>query len=82
MQRNEILKRLMELERKIGQNLPEVYAEYNNGDKVKYYGLPPIDHLFREDNPINRTYGSSFADLINVLIHPIPNRNIEDFEEI
>lgn len=81
MRKQSIILRLEELERKNGLTLPVVNAEYQDGSVVKYNGLPPIEHLFREDNPIIKTFGSEFADLINALIHPLPNREFSDFEE-
>ena len=77
----ETMTRLQQLEKKSGSMLPEVIAEYQNGDKVKYRGLPPMDHLFREDNPVIKTSGSDFAGLVDTLIHPVPNREFSDFEE-
>ena len=38
------------------------------------------EDMFREDNHIVRAWGSEFADMVNTLLHPVPNRNIEDFE--
>ena len=80
MNHKSIIARLEELERKSGLNLPVVYARYQNGETVKYYGLPPMGELFNDENPIIMTYGSSFADLVDALIHPVPNRDIEELE--
>lgn len=77
-----IIARLEELERKNGLTLPVVNAEYQSGETVKYNGLPPMKHLFRDENPIVKTFGSEFADLVNALIHPLPNREFSDFEEM
>ncbi len=77
----ETIARLQQLEKRSGSMLPEVVAEYQNGDKIKYRGLPPMEHLFCEDNPIINTSGSDFAELVNALIHPLPNREFSDFEE-
>ncbi len=77
-----ILARLEELERKSGADIPTVNAEYQNGERIKYHGLPPVDHLFREDNPIIKTSGSDFAELVNAMIHPKDNRSIEAFEGV
>lgn len=38
MNHKSIIARLEELERKSGLNLPVVYARYQNGETVKYYG--------------------------------------------
>lgn len=75
-----IISRLEELEKRSGGVLPLVIAEYQNGERMEYKGLPPIEDFQRVDNPIVQTSGSEFADLVNVIIHPVPNRNIEDFE--
>lgn len=79
MQMSVIYRRLIELEKKSGAVLPVVFAEYQNSETVTYKGLPPINHIFRSENPIIRTWGSDFADMVNELIHPVPNRCIEDF---
>lgn len=80
MNKRSIIARLEELEKKCGSTLPVVNAEYQNGEKATYYGLPPIEHLFRDDNPIIKTHGSEFAELVNVVLHPLPNRDISNFE--
>ena len=80
MARKSIIARLEDLEKNCGSVLPLVKAKYANGDVVDYYGLPPIDDLFRDENPIMQTFGSEFAELVNTILHPCPNRNIEDFE--
>lgn len=80
MQIETVKRRLEELERRSGATLPGVFAEYQNGDTVTYRGLPPMDQIFRPENPIVRTWGSDFADMVNVLLHPVPNRHIEDLE--
>lgn len=81
MSMDSIMRRLKELERKSEAALPIVFAEYQNRDTAIYRGLPPMDHIFREVNPIVRTWGSDFANMVNELLHPAPNRHIEDFEE-
>ena len=81
MSTDSIMRRLKELERKSEAILPIVFAEYQYGDTAIYRGLPPMDHIFREVNPIVRTWGSDFANMVNELLHPAPNRHIEDFEE-
>lgn len=81
MQRD-IVRRLKELEQRAGSNLPDVIAEYQDGSRVLYKGLPPIEDIFSENNPIIRTAGSEFADLVNSILHPVPNRNIEELEEM
>ena len=75
-----IITRLENLERRNGLTLPVVIAEYQNGETIDYRGLPPIDHLLREDNPIIKTSGSDFAELVNAMIHPVDSRNIDAFE--
>lgn len=82
MRKQSIISRLEELERNHLMVLPVVNAEYQNGHKVKYNGLPPMEHLFGEENPIIKTSGSEFADLVNAMIHPLPNREFSDFEVI
>lgn len=76
----EIEKRLRVLESRLGSNIPDVFAEYADGHIEKFRGLPPIEYIFKEDNIIVRTYGSSFANLVNAIMHPEPNRKIEDYE--
>lgn len=80
MDRRSILMRLKKLEKGLCTNLPEVYAVYEDGTIKQYQGTPPFDDIFSVNNPIVRTYGSCFADLINSIIHPLENRNIGDFE--
>ena len=80
MNRRSILARLEELEKRCGSNLPVVNVIYQNGDSATFYGTPPAEDMFREDNHIVRAWGSEFADMVNTLLHPVPNRNIEDFE--
>lgn len=77
---NSVMKRLKQLEQKYGINLPEVVAELADGTKVTCKGTPSADLLFDKENPIIKTSGSQFAELINAIINPLPNRNIEDFE--
>lgn len=81
MQTATIIRRLEVLEKRFGGTLPEVITEYRNGETVTYKGLPPMEHIFRLENPIIKTWGSDFADLVNDTIHPLPNRDIEDYEE-
>lgn len=81
MDKRAVLNRLKKLEQGLGTNLPEVYARYENGTIKKYQGMPPIEDMFCTENPIVSTYGSEFADLIDIIMHPVENRNIEDFEE-
>lgn len=76
----DIIRRIEQLEKRFENNQPIVYAEYQNGECAKYEGLPPLEHICAEDNPIVHTYGSEFADLLNAIIHPVPNRYIEDYE--
>lgn len=76
----DIIRRLEQLEKRFENNQPIVYAEYQNGECIKYEGPPPVEHMFRNDNPIIKTYGSEFAELLNAIIQPVPNRNIEDYE--
>ena len=74
-----IIAKLEKLEAQHGC-IPVVIAEYEDGNIVEYRGLPPIEHLF--DDKIKRTYGSEFADLVNTIIHPVSDRNFEDFEDV
>ncbi len=78
--RKSIISRLEKLEKEYKDCIPLVYAEYRNGDVVTYKGMPPVDDITSNTNPIIRTYGSDFAEMVNVVIHPKPNRFIEDFE--
>lgn len=74
----EVIKRIMQLEKQYQSNLPLVIAEYKNGEKVTYEGAPPIEEL-TSGNIVDLS-GSEFAELLNAIIHPAPNRNFEDFE--
>ena len=76
----EIVKRIDRIERLHGKGFPEVVAIYADGTQITHKGSPPIEHLVSESNPIIRTFGSEFADMINAIIHPVSNRNIENYE--
>ena len=80
MRNRDIIARLERLEKICKVTLPVVVAEYSDGHQSTFYGLPPIEDILREDNPIIRTSGSEFAELLNAVIKPVPNRNIEDYE--
>ena len=74
-----IIDRIQALEKKCTDPLPVVIAVYQNGERATYKGCPPLEH-FKGDNPIMETSGSEFADMINVVLHPMPDREIADFE--
>lgn len=74
-----IIDRIKALEKKCADPLPVVIAVYENGEKVTYKGLPPVEHFGRDINPIKETSGSEFADLLNTVLHPLPDREITDF---
>ena len=79
MKRNirSIAYRLEKLEKDLkGVELPIVKLLYENGHKATFYGTPPIEAF----NGVSLAYGSDFANLINAVLHPVPNRNIEDLE--
>lgn len=80
MNKRSIIARLEELEKRCGNNLPVVNVTYRNGDGATFYGIPPVEDIFSEENPIVRAWGSEFADMVDTLLHPLPNRNIDDFE--
>lgn len=80
MRSKDIMARLERLEKICKATLPLVLAEYADGNQSTFYGLPPTEDILREDNPIVRTSGSEFAELLNAVINPVPNRNIEDYE--
>ena len=77
---NNVIKRIKQLELLYGSNIPEVIAEFADGTKTTCKGVPPAEMLFNTENPIIKTSGNKFADLVNVIINPVPNRNIEDYE--
>ena len=74
-----IIDRIQALEKKCTDTLPVVIAAFQNGERATYKGCPPLEH-FKGDNPIVETSGSEFADMLNVVLHPIQNRDIADFE--
>ena len=76
-----IVSRLERLEKQCGGTLPVVNVVYEDGTQAVFYGLPPIEHITRSDNPIIQASGSEFADLVDAIIHPLPNRNIDDLEK-
>ena len=67
---NSVMKRLKQLEQQYGSNIPEVIAEFADGTKNTYKGIPPAELLFDTENPTIKTSGSKFADLVNVIINP------------
>lgn len=54
--------------------LPVVSVDYKDGTTKTFRAFP--DDL---KNAI-KAYGCDFAELVNVILHPVPNRNIEDLE--
>ena len=74
-----IMRRIRVLEHKYIMNLPIIIAKYEDG-KVECFEGIPTDELFREENPIIKTWGSEFAEMLNIIINPVQNRKIEDFE--
>lgn len=80
MDRRMIEVRLKRLEKAFTNVLPIVNAKYQNGAMKRFYGTPPIEDLLSIDNPIIETSGSQFADLINAILHPLSNRNIDELE--
>ncbi len=74
-----IIDRIKALEGKFADPLPVVIAVYENGERATYKGCPPLEHFYG-NNCIMETYGSEFADLLNTVLHPLPNRDIADFE--
>ena len=75
-----IIKRIRVLEQKYLVPLPVIIVEYADRTTACFEGMLPIEELFKEDNPVVKTYGSEFAELLNVIINSVPNRNIEDYE--
>ena len=78
MKRNirSITYRLERLEAGKKNVLPKVIVEYAGGHEETFLGYPGNEKLEKAI----RTYGSDFAQLIDVILHPAPNRNIEDLE--
>lgn len=74
-----IIDRIQALEKKCTNPLPVVIAVYHNGERVTYKGCPPLEH-FEGNNRIVETSGSEFADMLNVVLHPMADRDISDFE--
>lgn len=81
MDRRMIEARLKRLEKAFANDLPIVDAKYQNGETKRFYGTPPIEDLLNADNPIIETAGSDFAELINAILHPLPNRDIDELEQ-
>lgn len=61
--------------------LPKVVLRYEDGSETIHGGFPPIENIMRGDNPAVLAYGSEFADMVNLIMHPVPNRNIEELEQ-
>ena len=69
--------RLERLEAKTGANvIPKVIVEYEDGHEETFLGFPPGGKLEKAV----RAYGSEFSQMVDIFLHPAPNRNIEDFE--
>ena len=75
-----IIRRIALLEQKYLVKLPVVMAEYEDGTVVCFEGTPPIGELARKENPVVKICGSEFAEMLNAIIKPVPNRNFDDFE--
>ncbi len=75
---------LKELERRIKKiqpvPMPMVILHYQNGREVAAYGYDAL-RMALEDNTIISASGGDIAGLINAIIHPLPNRRIEDYED-
>ena len=81
MEYSKILKRIDKLEQ-VRKCIPEVVAIYADGATTTYKGAPLCESFFDEVNPIIKTYGSEFAELLNAIINPVENRYLENYEKM
>lgn len=81
MDKRALYSRLKRLENALMDNLPVVDIKRQDGTITRFYGTPPYEELFNLVNPVVKAYGSSFAELLDVVIHPVPNRYIEELEK-
>lgn len=82
MDKRALYSRLKRLENALTNNLPVVDIKRQDGTITRFYGTPPYEELFNLVNPVVKAYGSSFAELLDVVIHPVPNRYIEELENV